>query len=386
MKIYIIPAWYPQNDNDITAGFFREQAHALAARGHEITVIHIEPISFTYLCRKPWHYQRIWQDGSVRTVFHKVIVPIPAKMGMAQDDYISKLFCRIIKKQIESDIRVESGAPDLIHAHVSHSCAYYCLYAKEKLGIPLVVTEHYSGLLLGTASEREYERVRETIEKSDAFIFVGSNFQKTLCDRLHIKNSTYVIPNMVNVSEFEIKKKQNKNFTFLSAGNLKANKSFDLVIRAFHQAFDRSEPVKLVIAGDGDEKNNLERLISKLNEENRITMFGRYSGEQKSKLFTGADAFVLTSKVETFGIVYIEALASGLPCIGTSGQGADDIIDRSNGYLVEYGNADELARRMREIYFNYAVFDARKIRQSCVERFSNESVCQQIEKVYQELL
>jgi glycosyltransferase involved in cell wall biosynthesis len=154
MKLFIIPAWYPQNKDDITASFFREQAHALADNGHDVTVIHIEPVSFSKLLRQPKHDIRLWQDGNVRTIFHKVIVPIPGKFADAQDKYISKLFYKIIQDQIEKDKAEGLSGPDILHAHVSHSCAYYCLYAKEKLNIPLVVTEHYSGLLLGTANER----------------------------------------------------------------------------------------------------------------------------------------------------------------------------------------------------------------------------------------
>ena len=386
MKLYIIPAWYPQNDNDIIASFFRNQVHALADRGHDVTVIHIDPISITRLFRRPKHAIMTWQDGNVRTIFHKVIIPIPGKLGTQQDKYISKLFYRIIRQLMVEDVKNGLGAPDILHAHVSHSCAYYCLYAKEKLNIPLVVTEHYSGLLLGTASEREYERVRETIEKSDAFIFVGSNFQKTLCDKLQIRKETYVIPNMVDVSCFEIKNDKNEAFIFLTACHLKNNKSVDLVIKAFHQAFYDSEPVQLIIAGDGDERSNLNMLISELSEDKRITMVGRYSAEQRKNLFSEADAFVLTSKKESFGIVYIEAIASGIPCIGTKGQGADDIIDDSNGYLVEYGNVNELAQRMRDIYSNNSDYDAQKIRQDCINRFSNDTVCKQIERVYQELI
>lgn len=81
MNLYIIPAWYPQNDDDVTAIFFREQAHALAERGHNVTVIHIEPVSVTQCLSKKWHSERVWQDGNVRTIFHKVIIPIPAKLG-----------------------------------------------------------------------------------------------------------------------------------------------------------------------------------------------------------------------------------------------------------------------------------------------------------------
>lgn len=96
-------------------------------------------------------------------------------------------FYNIVEKQIQEDKANGLGAPNVIHSHVSHSCAFYCISASKKLGIPLVVTEHYSGLVLGTASEKEYERVSYTINNSDAFIFVGSRFQDYLCTRLGIK-------------------------------------------------------------------------------------------------------------------------------------------------------------------------------------------------------
>ena len=131
MKLFIIPAWYPQNKDDITASFFREQAHALADSGHDVTVIHIEPVSFSRFLRQPKHDIRLWQDGNVRTVFHKVIIPIPGKFTDAQEKYISKLFYKIIQDQIEKDKAEGLSPPDILHAHVSHSCAYYCLYAKE---------------------------------------------------------------------------------------------------------------------------------------------------------------------------------------------------------------------------------------------------------------
>lgn len=385
MKLFIIPAWYPQNKDDITASFFREQAHALADNGHDVTVIHIEPLSFSKLLRQPKHDIRLWQDGNVRTIFHKVIIPIPGKLADTQDKYISKLFYKIIQDQIEKDKAEGLSGPDILHAHVSHSCAYYCLYAKEKLNIPLVVTEHYSGLLLGTANEREYDRVRETINGADAFIFVGSNFQKALCNKLGIHKETYVIPNMIDTSAFEIKNSKNEQFTFLSAGSLKKNKSFDLVIRAFHEAFSAELSIRLVIAGGGDEYQNLNNLIEELGEKGRITLFGRYSREESKNLFSMADAFVLTSQVETFGIVYLEALASGLPCIGTKGQGADDIIDDTNGYLVKYGKIDELAQKMKELYFNKSRYTSATIRQKCIDLFSSDSVCRRIEKIYLEL-
>ena len=387
MKIYIIPAWYPQNENDITACFFREQAHALADCGHDITVMHIEPISLTEIRKRALHEKRLWQDGNVRTIFHKVIIPVPAKFGDLQENYISNLFYDIVKKQIDEDVKSGGVAPDILHAHVSHSCAFYCLKASQKLQIPLVVTEHYSGLLLGDATEREYRRVRDTIENADAFIFVGSNFQKTVTQKLKTTKETYVIPNMLPSSLTEIKgetkssKTENHIFTFLTACHLKKHKSVDLVIKAFHQAFVDDESVQLVIAGDGFEQNNLEKLVESLGEK-RITFLGRYKREDTEKIFSSADAFVLTSEVEPFGIVYIEAQLYGLPCIGTKGQGADDIIDESNGFLVDYGDIKQLSSAMKNIKENYGIYNREFIKDCCINKFSQMTVCEAIGKVY----
>lgn len=383
MNIYIVPAWYPQNNEDITASFFREQAQALSEHGHNVTVIHIEPLSVTRVLSKPCHDRRVWQDGNVRTVFHKVIVPVPAKLSKIQDKYISNLFYKIIKQQIDEDNAQGISSPDVIHAHVSHSCAYYCVDGAKKLGIPLVVTEHYSGLVLGAASEKEYERVAYTINNCDEFIFVGSRFQDYLCDRLGIKRDTKVICNMIDTSCYKEKSEEdNEVFTFLTACHLKTHKSVDLVVKAFHKAFGKDEPVRFTIAGSGDEYDNLRSLVEELDESDRITMFGRYTREKSIELFSNADAFVLTSKVEPFGIVYIEALASGVPCIGTKGQGADDIIDDSNGFTVDHGDIDELAMRMRELYERRAEYNRKSIRQDCIDRFDKSSICEKIEEIY----
>lgn len=385
MKIYIIPAWYPQSESDINAIFFREQAQALVKRGHDVTVLHIEPLSITNVFKNSWHEKRVWQDGKVRTIFHKVIVPVPGKMSSAQEKYISNLYYNIIKKQIEEDKKGGLGKPELLHAHVSHSCGYYCLKAANRLNLPLIVTEHYSGLLLGTATEREYLRVKDTIEKSDAFIFVGSNFQKSICEKLEIKKPTYVIPNMVDSSFFEEKQSEEskpESFTFLVACHLKKNKSVDLVIEAFHNAFKKQEPIRLVVAGDGEELNALKSMTKKLGEEDRIFFYGKYTREQSRELFSMADAFVLTSKVETFGIVYVESLAAGIPCIATKGQGGDDIINDLNGLLVEYGNEKQLCLAMRKLYENRNYYDKETILKDCQARFSEDVICHKIEDIY----
>ena len=387
MNLFILPAWYPQNEKDVTACFFREQAQALSKRGHLVTVIHIKPLSFTKIFRAKWHSKRIWQDGEIRTVFHQVIVPIPGKFNRLQNWYLLRLYYHIIKKQIKADEKNGMSKPDILHGHVSHSCAYYGLHAARKLDLPYVVTEHYSGLLLGTASKEDYARVRETILLSDAFLFVGSNFQTQICKKFGIQKQTYVVPNMLTVADFSFdKKEKTEAFTFLSACHLTENKSIDKVISAFHEAFPNDSSKKLVIAGDGALRGKLEQFVRQLGETERITFFGRYGREQVNDIFGKADCFVLTSQVETFGIVYLEAMACGLPCIGTKGQGAEDIITEENGIKISYGNQQELVAAMRFMAEHREKYNREKIHQDCDQRFSEESVCRQIEEIYQQVL
>ena len=78
----------------------------------------------------------------------------------------------------------------------------------------------------------------------------------------------------------------------------------------------------------------------------------------------------------------IQALASGVPCIGTAGQGADDIIDDTNGFRVTYGDVEELADRMRQLYENRGAYDPKVLRENCVAKFGKDAICAEIEAVY----
>ena len=388
MKLYIIPSWYSIRNDESSTSYFREQAQALSERGNDVTVINIRLLSISNIGKKKFISKKIWQDGNVRTILYETLVPIIGKLASLQEKYISSLYYKIIKNQIEKDVLNGLGKPDLIHAHISHNCGFYCIKAKQKCNVPLVVTEHFSGLLIGNIKPREYDRVKETINQSDAFIFVGTNLQQKVVDKLNIQKKTFFIPNMVDENNFYISDnpKRNDSFTFLTACGLKKNKSVDLVIKAFHQTFADSEKVKLIIAGDGVERLNLEKLVCDLGENQRISFFGKYSKRQSSELFANSNAFVLTSQIETFGIVYVEALLSGVPCIGTKGQGPEDIINESNGFKVQYGDIEELSNKMRILYDSGKKFDSQKLRNDAIANFSKETICNKIEKIYQYVL
>lgn len=117
---------------------------------------------------------------------------------------------------------------------------------------------------------------------------------------------------------------------FISVGRLSNNKRVDEVIRAFH-----SLPFQLVIAGDGEERTRIEEMSM---GQNNIDVLGRVSEREKKKLLAGAEAFIMNAEWENFGLVTVEAFASGTPVIGVRSGFTEALVrHRDNGYVYDPG-------------------------------------------------
>jgi len=99
-----------------------------------------------------------------------------------------------------------------------------------------------------------------------------------------------------------------------------------------------------------------------------------------------ADCFALASETETFGVAYIEALASGLPIIAARSGGPEDFIDDSNGILVDVNNVEDLTKALKSLYMNIKKYVKDNISNNAKERFSGELIARRLEKVYIEVL
>lgn len=159
--------------------------------------------------------------------------------------------------------------------------------------------------------------------------------------------------------------KQSDNFVFLTVGRLVPVKNIRMQIEAMDcvtRNTKRETRVELWIVGDGLEKSNLKSQISNLHLENNVKMFGYQ--DDVSKFYKQADAFLLTSDYEGWGMAVIEAASHGLPIIMTDVGCAGEVIKNGeNGIIIPVGNKEKLVEAMlklpgnadlREI-FSYAV-------------------------------
>jgi len=125
------------------------------------------------------------------------------------------------------------------------------------------------------------------------------------------------------------------------------HKGLDEVILALPQITKTAPDVMLVVAGDGDDRNRLEELVSKRGMSDRVIFKGIVSDEELIDLYKRCDVFLMPSSQEGFGIVFLEAMAFKKPVIGGNHGGTPEvIIDNETGFLVEHGDVEALANKI----------------------------------------
>ena len=379
MHIMFIPSWYSNVRNKVHGSFFKEQALELQKAGVKVTVAYNEVWPLTMLGRiheeKGLKYNV--EDG-LKTYRYKNYNYIPKNPLMFKvfNKRMEKLYKEIVKKE---------GAIDIIHAQSSLWGGISAAYIAEKYNIPLVITEH-SSVERGPYVKKSYiPFICDSYKKAQKVITVGNGLKNEI-ESLSGRQDIEVIGNLVDLSKFTIKKRiKNEKFIFFSLAFLEGEKGFDTLIKSFAKKFKDKEVV-LYIGGDGSQRSWLEALTVENGVKDQIIFLGALSRDDVSKWMNKCDCFVLPSRYETFGVVYIEALASGRPVIGALNGGAEDIINNLNGYLIPIDDIDILAEKMIEVYDNIESYDEEEIRIDCLKRFSPKVIVNKIISVYKEVL
>lgn len=379
MHIMFIPSWYSNVRNKVHGSFFKEQASELQKAGVKVTVAYNEVWPLTMIGKiheeKGLNYNI--EDG-LKTYRYKNYNYIPknALMFKVFNKRMEKLYKEIVKKE---------GPIDIIHAQSSLWGGISAAYISEKYNIPLVITEH-SSVERGLYVKNSYVPfIRDSYKKAKKVITVGNGLKNEI-QALSGRNDIEVIGNLVDLSKFTIKKRiQNEKFIFFSLAFLEGEKGFDTLIKAFAKKFKDKEAM-LYIGGDGSQRAWLEALAQENGVKKQIIFLGALSRDDVAKWMNKCDCFVLPSRYETFGVVYIEALASGRPVIGALNGGAEDIINNLNGYLVPIDDIDKLAEKMLELYKKIDSYNEEEIRSDCLKRFSPEVIVNKIISVYKEVL
>jgi glycosyltransferase involved in cell wall biosynthesis len=176
----------------------------------------------------------------------------------------------------------------------------------------------------------------------------------------------------------------------LTVGRLSHEKNFEMLINAFNKIKD--ENIFLIIVGDGTERRYLKEYVKKLNLTKKVIFTGVRTDIER--FYRIADLFVLPSKYEGFGLVYLEAMSSGVPCIGLKSDfpnvivASEEIIDDGNtGFLADPYSIEDLAEKISKIIYDKKLRSkfGEKSRKVCEENYSWENTVNSLLKISKEI-
>lgn len=386
MHVLIIPSWYPETPEDIDGIFFRLQAQALQRSGLKIGVT--APV-FRSMRGKPasvvngGYGIRSYTEENIPTYVYKSMYFFPRLPYLDRHRWVGagwKLFKRYVR---------DHGTPDIIHAHSMNHAGILAQQIHAKTGIPFVLTEHSSTYARKLIRNWQRPAMLQSAQQCSARIAVSKDFCRLLeteyggLDWQYIPNS--LSPAFIRPVDLANKPK-NADFTFCSVAHLNYNKGFDILLPAFAEALKTHPDLKLKIGGTGLIASQLHNLAAELGLENSVEFLGGLQNDQVLDLMFRSDAFVLASRNETFGVVFIEALSQGLPVAATRCGGPQTIINENNGILVPVGDVQALAGALVSLYENRGRYDAQTLRADCLNEFGEEAVVRQITAVYKTIL
>lgn len=190
------------------------------------------------------------------------------------------------------------------------------------------------------------------IYRSVPFLTISESSQKEMTKLgLSHKGVSIIYPGTTSRKSNGVKK--SKNPTVLYLGRLKYYKRIDVLLKSVRDILKEFPDAEFVIAGDGEYRSNLKKLVKRLGIENNVTFLGRVSEKQKSLLYAKAWVVVNPSMMEGWGITTIEANAMGTTVIASDVPGLrDSVKDNYNGLLFTQGDYNELAGKIRLLFSN----------------------------------
>lgn len=289
--------------------------------------------------------------------------------------------------------RVRAFRPDVIHVHCFGPNGPYARLVSSVLSVPLVLTSH--GETFGDESDvfGQSALLRDQLRRACRGSAAVTGCSVLVAEDLRRRfgaEVVRVVPNAVDVLPAsrrdaarpgDAARDGSTGGRLIAVGRLVGVKGFDVLLRALSLT---SRWTSLMIVGDGPDRATLERLAGELGIADRVHFLGQRTAEEVQLLMSRADAVVMPSRAEAFGIVALEAWAAGTPLIATATGGPDSFVtDGVNGLLVPPGDSSALAQAIDTLLTDSAL-GARLSQAGAieVEKFTWEEVASRYLDIY----
>lgn len=352
-----------------------ELGKALAHRGHEVHFI-VTDVPF----RLGEFHQNIFVH-ELETTTYPVLRTPPYDFSLA-----ALMADVIIQHQLE-----------VLHVHYALPFAVSAFLAKEMVHdnpVRIVTTLHGTDVTVLAQEKTLVDVIRLGIEKSDAVTAVSDNLARQTQEFFQTNRTIERIHNFVDTDIFRPSNAASIRSCFaepdekilLHMSNFRRVKRVTDVIDIFARV-NAELPTKLLLVGEGPELGHVRELVHNLNLANRVRFLGNQ--DEVASLFGAADLFVLPSEKESFGLVALEAMACGVPVIGSSAGGIPEVVtDGQTGFLSQVGDTTKMARDAVRLLRDNSLYHAFSTagRDQAVARFNVHDKLEEYEQLYRRVI
>ena len=285
---------------------------------------------------------------------------------------------------------------DLFHVHYAIPHAITGFLAQEMLGAQaprLITTLHGTDVTLVGQDRSFFEITRFGIERSQGVTAVSEFLKRMTVDEFEVANPIEAIPNFVDLSLYGPRAHRDRSAVagpgdqvLLHVSNFRPVKRVLDVVRIFERV-NREVPSVLLMAGEGPERASAQALARRLGVADRVRFMGRQ--DHIEDILTMADVFLLPSELESFGLSALEAMASGVPVVGSDAGGLPEVVKHAEtGFLLPVGDVEGMAARTVEILKDeeHRRCLGQAGRRRAAALFSADRIVSQYEKYYEKVL
>ncbi|MEX0647213.1 MAG: N-acetyl-alpha-D-glucosaminyl L-malate synthase BshA [Balneolaceae bacterium] len=353
-----------------------ELAKGLANRGHTLHIL---------------SYSRPARLDSFRTdiAFHEVdLSTYPLFEYPPYDLALANMMVNLIKYEHLDVLHVHYAIPHATSAYLAKQ-----ILNGEARDVPIITTLHGTDITL-IGSDPSYKQVVDfSINQSDGVTAVSEYLKQETYNKFDIKKDIRVIPNFIDLNRFKKSKKEhfkkalcpNDEKVVTHVSNFREVKRVPDVVAAFHQVLQNGVDAKLLLVGDGPDRQKAEQKCREMGICDQVRFLGKQ--EQVEEVLSISDLFMIPSGSETFGLAALEAMSCSVPVVSSNVGGLPEVnIHGETGYLCELGDIETMGRYATDILTDEKLHE--KLSRNARKRagiFELDKIVSVYEKYYEEI-
>lgn len=269
---------------------------------------------------------------------------------------------------------------DLVHAFFGIPCGFLAMFSGMKYivslrgsDVPFYSKKYY------VMDKLLFRHLSRLIWKKAGYVVANSQGLKDLALKTIPDQEIKIIYNGVDWVE-KLNKERDKRFIVVSTSRLIERKGIDYLIKAFAEFSKGKNDVELRLYGGGDQREMLENLVKELNIQDKVIFYGEQPREVLYRDTVGTSVFVLPSKNEGMSNCLLESMVRSLPIIATDVGGTRELVDESNGFVVEKENSKQITEALERLYRDRSLIERmgnasrEKVRNLSWEKISEEYI------------